>query len=188
METHSICPIPLHRLPVATLAVVLAACGGATGPEDGGMDYTVMVTLKSVNSPAICEEAFTDLDGGEFVWRVTVTWPDSSQDLLDATPNFPSLGGFRSMLRGQSMPINKSVSRTLRVEPVTSLVLGLVVSEVDFDIFGGNPRADARMDRADAFLSVVYDESGWWQGETAHSVNPVTGCAFAASYTVTVTP
>jgi hypothetical protein len=188
MDTRNICPTARQRLVVVALPFVVAACGGATGPDDGGRDYTVNVTLKSLTSSAICEEAFTNLDGGEFVWQVTVTWPDSSQELLDATPNFPNPGGFRSLRQDQSLPINKSVSRTLRVEPVTRVLIGLVVSEVDFDIFGGNPRADARMDRADAFLSVVYDERGWWQGETAHGVNPVEGCAFVAAYTVAVTP
>lgn len=188
MDTRNIRQTPLHHLTVAALTVVLAACGGATGPTDEGLDYTVEVTLKSLSSTAICEETFTDLDGGEFVWRVTVIWPDASQDILDATPNFPSPAGFKSMRRDQLVPINKPVSRTLRVEPGTSLVLELLVSEVDFDIFGGNPRADARMDRARALLSVGYDESGWWQGQTGHSVNPAEGCAFNAFYTVTATP
>jgi hypothetical protein len=171
---------------MALMAFAMAACAGSTRPENAATETTLRVTLNTVTSPEICEETFTDLDGGEFVWRVTVTWPDDSQDLLYETAGFPSPAGFETLRKDVHLTINRTIFRTVLVEPGSSLTFGVGVSEVDFDIFGGNPRADVRMDRADAYVNVVYDESGWPEGSSALRVNPVSGCAFDAYFTVTV--
>lgn len=184
-------PNPLSRRAAAALmTVALAACavGDATGPEDEEQDYSVTVRLQSVMSTATCEEAFTNLDGGEFVWRVHLSWPDGGSEVLHASDLYPSLAGHKTLRENQSVAINRSAARTIRGTVGTTVSLFVTASEVDFDIFGGNPRADIRMSEAVARAFVAYDESGWQPTNFTIRVQPADGCNFSAAFSVLATP
>jgi hypothetical protein len=191
MEVHAIRRTPLHRrAAVAITALAMAACGGggATGPEDGGRDYTLTIRLHSVLSTAICEEAFTHLDGGEFVWQVSVAWPDGTNDVLDATEGYPNPAAYRTMRVNQAKPIDKEITRTIHSIDGMSIWFRVLASEVDFDIFGGNPRRDARMDGQLGSVFILYDKFGWRQDDVTVRVQPVDECKFEAAFSIRATP
>lgn len=191
MEVHAIGRPPLHRnAAVAITALAIAACGGGsgTGPEDGGRDYALTIRLHSVISTAICEEAFTHLDGGEFVWQVSVTWPDGTNDVLDATEGFPSPAAYKTMRKDQAKPIDREITRTIHSTRGMSVTMWVRASEVDFDIFGGNPRPDARMNAQSGSVFVLYDEFGWSQDDVTVRVQPVGECIFEGAFSIRATP
>jgi hypothetical protein len=182
----------LHRhMAVAITAIAIAACGGGsdgTGPEDGAKDYALTVRLHSVITTATCEEAFTHLDGGEFVWQVAVTWPDGASQMLDASEGYPSPAAYRTMRENQAKPIDKEVTRTIHSTPGMSFTLWVQASEIDFDLFGGNPRPDSRMNDQSSSISVRYDEFGWRQDDVIGRVQPVDGCNFEGAFSIRATP
>jgi hypothetical protein len=160
----------------------LTACTEPAAPgEEGGTARDVTVTLKSVLSAAICEEAFTDFDGGEFVWNVSVEWPDKSVGALDATAGFPAPANYQKLQQNQARAVNKSASKRLAGAAGTSFRVIASASEVDFDLFGGNAAADSRMKETTASGVHTFDVSGLLQqGDFQVDVSPTSACQFRA--------
>lgn len=173
----------------ALAVVALGACG-ASGPTDPGpKEYQVQITLQTVASPAICEDVITGLDGGEFVWRVSVTGSDGRTKVLNQTPGFPDLSKFVTLQQDVPKVIDQMVTDTLPALPGTGYSVAVEVSEVDFDLFGNNPYPDSRMNDATAISRFAYDSlTGFQPGEHSTLVKTTAACQFRADYLVDVLP
>ncbi len=171
---------------VGLVAGVSAGCGSGNGPtmSVAARADTVHLYLYSVTSPATCEDVFTGLDGGEFVWRVAVSWPDGTSDVIDATPRFPDPAGYVTLLKDQAHPIDKEVVHVMHSKAGDSFTVSVQVSEIDFDLFGNNPTEDSRMNRALGTSQYTYysDAVGWPLGQYTTWVRPDPACQFRADY------
>ncbi|MCI0433421.1 MAG: hypothetical protein L0271_07215 [Gemmatimonadetes bacterium] len=183
----------LRLAALAAAAAALGACSDATGPgaeDQPNPDYTVQVMLNSVSAPAVCEEAFTDFDGGEFVWSISVTWPDGSVQVLDETSGYPSPPGFQTLRQGEARSISSANARrvrTIRSAPGNKISITVRASEIDFNLFGNNPFADGRLNDTRMVAEHTFGPGGWPQGPFEAMVQNASACRFQANYTITAT-
>ncbi len=181
----------IARPTAAAVVLALAACHGSpTGPNDppAAPAYQVEINLSTVVSPAICEDAFTGLDGGEFVWRFVVTWPDGTSDVLDQTPSFPSLKNFVTLQQNVPYDVHQLVTHTVHAAPGAKFSLSAEVSEVDFDLFGNNPAPDSRMNDAKFTATYTWQDpvNGWTTGRHTAAIETTPDCRFNGDYYVSV--
>jgi hypothetical protein len=170
-------------------SVILAACGDSTtappdDPDDPGpaVSYELTVTLNSVEAIDVCEEAFTDFDGGEFIYRFRVTWPNNTQVSVKETAGYPNVSNYVTLKPNQ--PLAANVSQKFTGPGSGAIGIQLRASEVDFDLFGNNPTADSRMNDANVSTQHAWTGSAWQTGDFDMTLAPANGCRIRARYSV----
>jgi hypothetical protein len=168
---------------LATVASVSACQDSSTGPTGPTSDLTV--TLLSVVAIEPCEEFLTDLDGGEFVFRFTVTWPDNSEEVVAQTTGYPDVTKFFTLRRNEPFTSGLSAGHTSAGDGAIRITFN--ASEVDFDAFGNNPGPDSRMNNASREEQHSWNGSAWPSGLFSAELNPTSGCSLGAAYRITAT-
>jgi hypothetical protein len=185
MKASAIGPICPLVLAVTVVALAAGGCStNPTGPSDATAPAdTLRVYLYSVTSPATCEDILTGLDGGEFIWRIAVDWPDGTVDELDKTPRYPSLDGYVSVRQNQPYTIDKEVTHVMHSKAGDQVTIQVQATEVDFDIFGNNPAPDSRMNAILALSHYSYNAiAGWPLGSHVTWLRPDPACQLRVDY------
>ena len=149
---------------LALLALGLAACGSdGTGPvEKVSPSWDVTVTLQRIAVVGACEEAFTDIDGGEFSYIFSVFWADGYVNHIAATNAYPSAAGMRRAIPGTTWTFaSPTVKRTITPSPGSVIRVVFRATEWDYDLFGNNPFPDRRMNDRNEELRATFGEGGW---------------------------
>lgn len=171
---------------VAVIAAALGSCSSVTGPNnvtDPPPPDSVRLFLYSLTSPATCEDPFTGLDGGEFIWQVSVTWPDGSSQVISQTSNYPAPNAYKTMRQDQPRIIDQEATRVMHSTPGDALTVTVRVSEIDFDLFGNNPTPDSRMNDLQGQTVIhFYETGGWPLGQYTTWVKNGAACQFRADF------
>lgn len=141
---------------------LLAGCIKSTGPDAEG--HRVDFALQSIVVRGICDEFPVDVDGGEWSHRLLLRFPGESGIDLGNTANYPNAASKRNVSAGGALAINTSQqlqSRELADVEGTAIELLLSATEWDYDVFGGNPRPDSRMNDRSAIHHITFTNGRW---------------------------
>jgi hypothetical protein len=174
------------------LGLGCATNDGGTGPSEPpppAASFDVAVTLERITVLGICEELFTDIDGGEFSYTFHVAWPDGGLAYIAATNDYPSATSYRQAGAGTNWTFAvPTVRRTLTPNPGDKVAITFRAIEWDWDAFGNNPFRDSRMnDRRAEFVS-TFQGGAWTIQQGAMDLRESSACHVRANVGVAITP
>ena len=176
------------------LALAGAGCESTTAPviDEGGEEppppavrHEITVTRSAITALEPCEEAFTDADGGEFAYLVTITWPDGTAATLATTSAYPSASGRVQLRKNQTQTSVTQRTGTFESRAGMRLDVTMQATEYDYDLFGANPFPDGRMNNARNVATYVYN-GAWRTGTFDLDVRPNAACHLRMRYTIAV--